>query len=367
MKNIYKLILAAAALPLALFACSDGGSSMPARVANPVFNPPAGTVEYGTKVKMSCETHGAEIWYTLDATKPSNGGNGSVFYHEKNPITITDTITVTAVAVKDGMQSSATVTEKYLLAGPSLSMPAVKFDSVLTGYAQPAAKDITIKNDGTETAAVSGITLGGTDPSSFILGGNLAPVIEAGKSAVITVQPKAGLGAETYSATITAAYSGGVLKDRKAVTEVFFKVGLPVVVTFDSNGGSAVAPINMVQGDRLTAPAPPTKAGYECKFDGWYVDPAFTDKWNFNSPVNAHMTLYAKWGGAYILGDTGPGGGKIIYVKPSGFTNYTNAADTIGTTCWYLEAAPSNLGTLAWASAAFIPPAQEWYRKLDYH
>jgi hypothetical protein len=59
----------------------------------------------------------------------------------------------------------------------------------------------------------------------------------------------------------------------------------------------------------------------------------------------------------YNLDDTGPGGGKIFYRLVAGFTQYANAADTVGTTAHYLEAAPADMsGTLAWASEEFIPP-----------
>ena len=56
----------------------------------------------------------------------------------------------------------------------------------------------------------------------------------------------------------------------------------------------------------------------------------------------------------YSLGDTGPGGGKIFYVSATGFYMTDNSQ-----LCYYLEAAPDDMGTkLAWASSAFIPPAQ---------
>ena len=45
----------------------------------------------------------------------------------------------------------------------------------------------------------------------------------------------------------------------------------PYTITFDTNGGSAVAPITAPYGATLTAPATPTKAGYD--FAGW--NPAF--------------------------------------------------------------------------------------------
>jgi hypothetical protein len=56
----------------------------------------------------------------------------------------------------------------------------------------------------------------------------------------------------------------------------------------------------------------------------------------------------------YNLGDTGPGGGKIFYRSEAGFTQYADAADTVGTTAHYLEAAPADMpSTLAWYSSGF--------------
>ncbi|MDR0472851.1 MAG: DUF1566 domain-containing protein [Treponema sp.] len=49
--------------------------------------------------------------------------------------------------------------------------------------------------------------------------------------------------------------------------------------------------------------------------------------------------------GPFNIGDKGPAGGIIFYVNEAGFTL---TAD--GTTCHYLEAAPSDLGSMAWAS-----------------
>ena len=51
-----------------------------------------------------------------------------------------------------------------------------------------------------------------------------------------------------------------------------------------------------------------------------------------------------------IIGDTGPAGGIIFYINASGFT----VTDTDSFKAYYLEAAPVNQGTLAWASIDFI-------------
>ena len=66
-------------------------------------------------------------------------------------------------------------------------------------------------------------------------------------------------------------------------------------VTFDSQGGSAVAPLNGVaKGSTIAKPTEPTYSGYE--FTGWYTDAACTKPWNFAvDTVEKDITLYAGW------------------------------------------------------------------------
>jgi hypothetical protein len=53
-------------------------------------------------------------------------------------------------------------------------------------------------------------------------------------------------------------------------------------------------------------------------------------------------------GGACIVGNTGPGGGKVFYVSSS---NFTSLGSDCGTACKYLEAAPSDhSSTEKWCS-----------------
>jgi hypothetical protein len=54
-------------------------------------------------------------------------------------------------------------------------------------------------------------------------------------------------------------------------------------------------------------------------------------------------------GGTCIVGDTGPGGGKVFYVAAS---NFTSTGSTCNTTCRYLEAAPTS-GTNPWTDARY--------------
>lgn len=65
-------------------------------------------------------------------------------------------------------------------------------------------------------------------------------------------------------------------------------------VTFDSQGGSEVASQKVVQGEKATKPANPTKEGLA--FNGWYTSTEYVKEWSFEKDaVTADMTLYARW------------------------------------------------------------------------
>lgn len=71
--------------------------------------------------------------------------------------------------------------------------------------------------------------------------------------------------------------------------------GYPTV-SFETNGGSAVAQITVENGDTYTAaerPADPTKDGRT--FAGWFDDAELTRAYDWESPVTAPITVYAKW------------------------------------------------------------------------
>lgn len=63
-----------------------------------------------------------------------------------------------------------------------------------------------------------------------------------------------------------------------------------VDVTFDTDGGSAVATQKVIRGQKAASPTAPTKAGYT--FDKWYDG---TEVYDFNQPVTEPITLTAKW------------------------------------------------------------------------
>lgn len=88
-------------------------------------------------------------------------------------------------------------------------------------------------------------------------------------------------------------YAAGLLiGDVVAVDE--FSITLPKYdVEFESNGGSAVNPIKIEHGKKITKPEDPTRS--EFVFTGWYSDSACTILYDFDSVVTQSFKLYAGW------------------------------------------------------------------------
>ena len=72
-------------------------------------------------------------------------------------------------------------------------------------------------------------------------------------------------------------------------------------VTFDSMGGSEIAPQEVVSGVKIKAPSAPTKDKY--LFRGWYEDNTHSIPFDFNKPITSDMTLYAKWEAANSINE----------------------------------------------------------------
>ncbi len=114
-------------------------------------------------------------------------------------------------------------------------------------------------------------------------------------------------------------------------------------VTFETNGGSAVEPAYAAVGATITAPATPTKSGYH--FDGWYTDHEFQHAYDFSTPVNASITLYAKWtkvssGGSGSGSSSGSGGSTTPTppVEPVDPPAWENPFTDIAEKDWYYSA-----------------------------
>jgi uncharacterized repeat protein (TIGR02543 family) len=82
-----------------------------------------------------------------------------------------------------------------------------------------------------------------------------------------------------------------------------------LTITFQSNGGSAVAPISFSPGATITIPQNPTKAGYN--FKGWYVDQSLTNLFSLTNIPTNNITLYAKWAEIITITFNSNGGSAV--------------------------------------------------------
>lgn len=96
-------------------------------------------------------------------------------------------------------------------------------------------------------------------------------------------------------------------------------------LTFDTMGGSAIAPVTVRHGNAVARPADPTKDKYT--FIGWYADPEFTEEYDFATVLEADKTIYAKFeltstpiGDIYVRYD-------VLHIKqlPDGSYDLANA------------------------------------------
>ncbi|MBO5970971.1 MAG: InlB B-repeat-containing protein, partial [Clostridia bacterium] len=78
----------------------------------------------------------------------------------------------------------------------------------------------------------------------------------------------------------------------KLVKGADISLGQTATVTFDTNGGAAIAPISVVVGSTITAPEAKKD---NAVFLGWYTDEEFTTPFYSSDPIISDVTVYAKY------------------------------------------------------------------------
>lgn len=85
--------------------------------------------------------------------------------------------------------------------------------------------------------------------------------------------------------TVTLTYEGA---EYRFLKKIYY------TVSFDTAGGSAVAPVTVLNGKTLAGTAAPTREGYV--FLGWYKDAAYSESFRVASePVTSDVKLFARW------------------------------------------------------------------------
>ena len=163
MKSILKKVAGvalAAVLALGMIGCSNGSTDDPVMppvsgkqtVATPAFSVASGEIVSGTEVTITCGTEGAKIYYTTDGTEPTAEST-----EYTAAISVTEAVTLKAIAVKSGMNDSAVATASYTI---TVATPAFSVES----GAVNSGKEVTISCT-TEGAKIY-YTTDGTEPTA---------------------------------------------------------------------------------------------------------------------------------------------------------------------------------------------------------
>ena len=157
------------------------------------------------------------------------------------------TLTVTATSAADGTKSgTAAVTVTTVPPAPSYGISlnhggTFTFPSAATGYGEQAAEPVTVLNTGNRATGALTIVLSGGTAAFALSKESISDIIVSGTGS-FTVKPITGLGAGTYTATVTV--SGGSITPQ--TFDVSFTVNAAPATTYtvtlnQAAGGTATA------------------------------------------------------------------------------------------------------------------------------
>lgn len=114
---------------------------------------------------------------------------------------------------------------------------------------------------------------------------------------IFTAEPKTGYDISGWSGDATVEPDNKTAKltvTKNSSVTVNFALK-KYKVTFDTQGVSAIAPVEVEHGKKITKPAP-DPANPPFAFGGWYKEKEFNTLWNFETDtVTEDRTLYAQW------------------------------------------------------------------------
>ena len=130
--------------------------------------------------------------------------------------------------------------------------------------------------------------------------GAVMPVIEAKVTNNAFVDIKQANGVNDTAVIYISAEDGS---HTQVYTINFVPEEESYIVRFESNGGSEVAAVTVLESERVREPEKPKRTGYT--FDGWYSDAELRNLYDFAAPVYSDLTLYADWSEKYSGSSSG--------------------------------------------------------------
>ena len=209
----------------------------------------------------------------------NNGGGGGVFSALDKKLTVNGNVEITgckrgtipdAMYFKDGTVSGGIFDGKVTQLDGTISGGRFDGDVIIRGGAISGGRfNREVSNEGNiENGMFNGEVI--NQSNGTISGGTFSGTVENQASGTIS--------GGTFSGTVT---NNGTIN------------GGTFAVTFDTKGGSTVPVKNVLNGQKAIKPADPTREGYT--FDGWYTEEACANPYDFATPVQNALTLYAKW------------------------------------------------------------------------
>ena len=134
-------------------------------------------------------------------------------------------------------------------------------------------------------------------------------------------------------------------------------------ISFEENGGSAVADITQDYGTSVSAPTAPTKTGHT--FGGWYSDAGLTTAYTFSTMPAENITLYAKWTiNQYTISFEENGGSAVANITQNYGTSVSAPTDPTRTGYtfggWYSDAGLMTAYTFSTMPAENITLYAKW-------
>ena len=106
---------------------NEGGSTTET-CATPTFSPAAGTYYESQSVTLSCTTPGSTIYYTTDGSDPTTSST-----QYTSAIPVSETTTIKAIAIADGMDPSSVASATYTIFEPETVTPTYE-QSLISGF-----------------------------------------------------------------------------------------------------------------------------------------------------------------------------------------------------------------------------------------
>ncbi|MCL2761806.1 MAG: choice-of-anchor D domain-containing protein [Treponema sp.] len=184
-----------------------------------------------------------EAQVTIEAAPANAGHQFKEWQIIDGDVILADLTENPAVFAMPGEAVTIKAVFEALIPNLSLSPSSIAFGTILFGEELPAARTITVTNDGNGAATITNIILGGTHSAAFAVSAAGTPIVVAadGGTEPFTVRPTA-TGVGSYSATVIVEYDGGA--ETNAVTLTFTINEMPVpelILSLDPENSQVVA------------------------------------------------------------------------------------------------------------------------------